>query len=164
MVTIYDITPDELVKKAAEELKKNGNIKAPAWTVYAKTGRHKERPPVEEGWWYVRCAAVLRSVYRLGPIGVSKLRTKYGGKKNRGMKPERFFRGSGSVIRKALQQLEAAKFVKKVEKDIHKGRIITPEGKSFLDTIALSILKTKPMHVKKVEVKKEAKTEDTGAE
>ena len=45
-------------------------------------------------------------IYRHGPIGVSKLRTKYGGKKNRGHKPEHFYKGSGSVARKVLQQFE----------------------------------------------------------
>ena len=68
-----------------------------------------------------------------GPIGVSKLRNMYGTKKNRGVKPEHFCKGSGKIVRVILQQLEAEGFVKKVEKDIHKGKIITPKGQSFLD-------------------------------
>ncbi len=143
MATIYDIDPNELIEKAGLEFKKLG-IKKPSWSDFVKTGRHKERPPANTDWWYFRLAAILRSVYKLGPIGVSKLRTKYGGRKNRGHKPDKVFRGSGSIIRKALQQLEENGFVKKIEKDVHKGRIITPKGTSFLDKIASQIYKPRP--------------------
>jgi small subunit ribosomal protein S19e len=145
---IYDIYPNDLIEKAAEELKKNEAIKAPVWATFAKTGVHKERAPADPDWWYARVAAVLRAVCTLGPIGVQKLRTKYGGKKNRGHQPSIFRKGSGSVIRKALQQLDKAGFTKFEEKGVHKGRIITKEGKLFLKKVADSI---------KPKVKKEAK-------
>ena len=106
MASVYDANPNELVEKAAGELKKV--IKAPDWSRYVKTGVHKERPPADLDWWYKRAAAVLRKVYILGPVGTNKLRAKYGGKKNRGYKPEKFFRGSGKIIRSILQQAEAA--------------------------------------------------------
>ena len=138
---MYDVDSQALILKTAEELKKVPEIKAPAWASFVKTGMHKERSPVDNEWWYKRVASVLRTVYRLGPIGVSKLRTKYGGKKNRGVKKEHFFKGSGNIIRKSLQQLEKAGFVKFAEKGVHKGRVITPKGKSFLDKIATNLKK-----------------------
>ena len=156
MTTVYDVDAQELILKAAEELKKIPEIKAPAWAPFVKTGMHKERPPVNSEWWYIRTASVLRAIYRMGPIGVSKLRTKYGGKKNRGVKKEHFFKGSGNILRKSLQQLEKAGFVKFADKGVHKGRIITPKGKSFLDKIASQIQGIKPKHELKVqETKKE---------
>ena len=156
MTTVYDVDAQELILKAAEELKKIPEIKAPAWAPFVKTGMHKERPPVNGEWWYIRTASVLRAIYRMGPIGVSKLRTKYGGKKNRGVKKEHFFKGSGNILRKSLQQLEKAGFVKFADKGVHKGRIITPKGKSFLDKIASQIQGIKPKHELKVqETKKE---------
>ena len=97
---------------------------------------HKERPPVKNDWWYVRAASILRKIYRLGPIGVSKLRVNYGGKKNRGYKPEHFYKGSGNILRKVMQQLEKEGFVKIDLKSRHKGRVITAKGKKFLDDIA----------------------------
>lgn len=157
MATIYDIPVNELIEKTAEKLKEIKEIQPPEWAAYVKTGRHKERPPVNNGWWYIRTAAVLRSVYKLGPIGVSKLRIKYGGKKNRGHKPERFFKGSGNIIRKILQQLEKAGFLKQAEKARHKGRILTPAGKSFLDKISIQLYKE--MKVKKKEEEKEVKAQ-----
>ncbi|MBN2111795.1 40S ribosomal protein S19, partial [Candidatus Woesearchaeota archaeon] len=115
-----------------------------------------------EDWWYVRAASILRKVSMLGPVGVSKLRTLYGGKKDRGMKPEKFMKGSGNIIRKALQQLEKAGLAKQAEKGTHKGRVITPKGKSLLDKAAVKIQKSSPKKAeekqKKIEVKKEEKS------
>ena len=139
MTTIYDVDPSKLIKKVSEELKKIDEIKAPEWAKYAKTGASKERPPIEEDWWYARTASILRKIYMLGPMGVSKLRKKYGGKKNRGHKPEKFYKGSGNIIRKSLQQLEKAELIKQVVKKGHKGRIVTAKGKKFLDNISKGI-------------------------
>lgn len=135
MGTIFDVNTNELIAKAAEELKKLNNVKEPDWAKFVKTGAHKERPPMDPEWWYKRAAAILRTVYINGPIGVNKLRIKYGGKKDRGHKPEEFRKGSGKVIRLILQQLEKEELVKFVEKGSHKGRIITPKGQSFLDKV-----------------------------
>ena len=144
MVSIYDVDPTELIKKAAEMLKENENIKPPVWADFVKTGRHKERPPAEKGWWYIRAAAVLRSVYKLGPIGVSKLRSKYGGKKRRGMKPEHFYKGSGAIIRKVLQQLEKSGFISQAQRGAHKGRVVTKKGRSFIDKVAAQMGREMP--------------------
>ena len=162
MGTIYDCDQSELVEKASGELKKINAVKAPSWAAFVKTGVQKERPPANRDWWHTRAASVLRQIYRKGPIGVSKLRTAYGGKKNRGYKTEHFYRGSGSILRKILQQLEAAGFVKKEEKNIHKGRVLTAEGKKFLDAVALQISVIRPQQKK--EVKSESKKEDAKEE
>jgi len=44
-------------------------------------------------------------------------------------------KGSGSVVREALQQLEKAGYVKKIKK----GRQMTPAGQAFLDDMAHKI-------------------------
>jgi len=156
-MSMHDIYPNDLIEKVAEKLKEIEVIKAPVWAAFAKTGAHKERAPVNYDWWHVRSAAVLRSIAILGPIGVSKLRKKYGGKRRRGHKPGHFTKGSGSVIRKILQQLEKAELIKFVEKGVHKGRIIAPKGKSLLDKVSVELAKQKPKREKKVEAKKEIK-------
>jgi small subunit ribosomal protein S19e len=141
MTQIMLVDANELVRRAAEELKKGKLVTPLEWSKLVKTGHHKERMPENPDWWYYRAAAILRAVAKLGPIGTSKLRTKYGGKKNRGHKPEHVYKASGSIIRKILQQLETSELVVKAEKDVHKGRILTPKGQSFLDKIAISIIK-----------------------
>ncbi len=166
MANVYDVPAGELIVKVAEKLKHIPEIKPPEWAAFVKTGRHKQRHPIREDWWYIRAASVLRAIYRFGPIGVSKLRRKYGGKKNRGMKPERFYKGSGSIIRKILQQLEKSGLVEKAEKDLHKGRILTPKGKSFLDKTASELLKStlKQEKKEKIEEKKEEKPKEVPKE
>ena len=159
MTTMYDAESQELILKAAEELKKVPDVKPPAWAPFVKTGMHKQRPPVSADWWYVRVASVLRTVYRLGPVGTQKLRTKYGGKKNNGVKQEHFYKGSGNILRKSLQQLEKAGFVKQAEKGIHKGRIVTPKGRAFLDKIATQLIGKMPRQEAKAEPKAAEKTE-----
>ncbi|MBN2454852.1 30S ribosomal protein S19e [Candidatus Woesearchaeota archaeon] len=165
MAKTFKVDQGKLIREAAEELKKISEIKPPKWAVFVKTGAHKERPPVDKDWWYVRGAAVLRSVYKLGPVGVQKLRMKYGGKKNRGVAAEHFYKGSGNIIRKLLQQLEAADLIKKDAKGVHKGRVITGKGQSILDKAGLKIggkpvkkaVAEKPKHEAKEKPKAEAK-------
>ena len=155
-MTIYDVDPTELIDETAKELQKIEEIKAPEWASFVKTGANRERPPTREDWWYVRAASVLRKVRLKGPIGISKLRTLYGGLKNRGHKPEQFRRSSGNILRKILQQMEKAELVKKDKKGVHKGRVITPKGIKLMNNVAKKISGKKPVEVKpKAEEKKE---------
>ena len=140
MATILDVNVCKLITEAGKALKLQKVVNMPDWAKFVKTGTAKERCPIDEDWWYYRAASILRKVYLDGPIGVSKLRTKYGSKKNRGHKPEEFRRASGKIIRLILQQLEKSELVKTDMKDVHKGRVITPKGKSFLDKVATTIL------------------------
>ena len=140
MTTVYDVPADLLINQVSKQLKEEKEIKQPEWADFVKTGVHKERRPENSDWWYVRCASILRRVYIDGPIGINSLRTSYGGKKDRGSKPEKFKKGSGSIIRVGLHQLEKAGLVGKIES----GRIITPQGKSFLDKASNTVKKEIP--------------------
>ena len=133
MTTIYDKKPQEVIQKTAESLKKE--IVMPGCAKFVKTGHAKQRPPEDQDWWYKRAASILRKIYSHGPIGTNKLKKKYGSKKNRGHKPEAYQESSGKIIRVILQQLEQKQLIKQEAKGVHKGRVIAPKGKSFLDKI-----------------------------
>jgi len=133
---MQDVDQGKLVHALAAELKRQHVVVPPDWAAYAKTGNSRDRPPVDDDWWYVRSASVLRMVYLLGPIGTQKLRVKYGGRKNRGYAPDKFFPAAGNHLRKILQQLEAAQLVKQDAKDVHKGRVVTPLGRKLLHAVA----------------------------
>lgn len=148
-MTRYDVPVNELILKTAAELEKIPELTPPAWSDFVKTGVHKERAPVQKNWWHIRAAAILQTLQKRGPIGVSKLRTKYGGRKNRGHQPEKFCRASGNIIRKILQQLEKAGLAAKAEKGTHKGRIITPQGIKLLGKTAEEIMKEKKITIPK---------------
>lgn len=133
MSNVFDVAADELIPRIAEELKKSKEVTPPAWSSYAKTGAFKERRPTSDNWWFVRCASILRRLYVKGPTGVARLRTAYGGRKRRGVRPGHFARGSGSIIREALQQMEKAGLV---EHEKGTGRRLSNKGRSFLDRLA----------------------------
>ncbi|MCD6264322.1 30S ribosomal protein S19e [Candidatus Bathyarchaeota archaeon] len=139
MTTVYDVPADVLIERVATYFKVNvEEIRPPEWAAYVKTGSHVERPPQNPDWWYIRCASLLRKLYLNGPIGVSRLRKMYGGRKRRGTRPEHFRKAGGSIIRHALQQLEKAGFVTKKDRE---GRVLTPRGRSLLDAMAARIKK-----------------------
>jgi len=138
MTSARDIPADRLIELTSDKLKENPAISAPEWSKFVKTGVHKEKPPTQKDWWYSRLAAILRTVYLKGPVGVSRLRAKYGGKKNRGSKPDQVRKGSGKIVRVCLQQLEELELI---QKNGNRGRIVTPKGQSFLNNIAHEILR-----------------------
>ncbi|VVB81597.1 30S ribosomal protein S19e [uncultured archaeon] len=138
---IHDVDATLLIKRVAEELKKDASIKPPAWAPFVKTGVSRERPPVQDDWWFVRSAAVLRKLFLLGPVGTQKLRTIFGGRKNNGYAPDHYYPGSGSVLRKILQQLEKSGLAKQTAKGFHKGRVIGPRGQQLLENVSSVIMK-----------------------
>ena len=127
-MSIITAQPNVLIRQAAAELKKLG-VSRPGWADYVKTGVSRERPPQQADWWETRAAAVLRKLATGRQLGTQRLRRLYGGRKNRGHKPEHVFPASGSVIREILQQLEAAGLVVTVQ---GKGREITSKGRKLL--------------------------------
>lgn len=142
MYTPYDVPPSALIKKVAEKLREVPHIKAPEWAKFVKTGVHKERLPLQSDWWYLRVASVLYQVYMRGPIGLGHLRKIYGGRKDRGSRPEKKAVAAGKIIRTALKQLEEAGFLIKTVK----GRKISSKGQSFLNKIATEI--TEELNIK----------------
>ncbi|MGI0100208.1 MAG: 30S ribosomal protein S19e [Candidatus Micrarchaeaceae archaeon] len=130
MANLYDVKASDAVKLAADRLK--GKIKKPDYVDYVKSGSNKERVPQDPDFWYMRSASVLRQVYLNGPIGVSRLRTRYGSRKEHVMHRRHHRMAGGSIIRDALQALEGLEYVKNTKE----GRVITPKGKSFMDKIA----------------------------
>ncbi len=131
------VDPLELIKSTARYLKENKLVSPPKWALFVKTGVSKDRPPQDPDWWYIRCAALLRKIYLRNALGVSRLRRMYGGRHRMGHRNPHFAPGSGSVIRKALQQLEAAGLVEKTKK----GRIVTAKGRRLIEEISESIMK-----------------------
>lgn len=144
MPTAYDAPAGELIDRLAKHLKENiSEISPPAWSEYAKTGAHRERPPQNPDWWYVRCASLLRKLYVRGDVGVSRLRVEYGGNVGRGNSPEHHRRAGGSAIREPLQQLQKAELVT-IDK---KGRKLTRQAIVLLNRTAAEVnkeLKARP--------------------
>lgn len=138
MVKVFDVPADIFIERLAEQLKKDSKIQPPSWAQFVKTGSHAERVPQSKDWWYVRCASLLRKVYIHGPIGLSDLKSAYGGRKQIGYSLAHHRDAGGAIIRKALQQLESAGYITKADS---KGRIPTQEGMKKLDSLSKEIHK-----------------------
>lgn len=136
MTTVYDVPAEPVIRKVAEQLKNEKAIDAPEWAPFVKTGRHREKPPEDPDWWYIRLGAVLRKVAMHGPIGSERLAALYGGAKDRGSKPDKATAGSGSIARTALQHLEEAGLVVNIK---GRGRTVTPKGRKLLDNSAHAV-------------------------
>jgi len=146
MTTFYDVPADLLNPALAGKLADVESITRPQWADFVKTGVHRERPPTQENWWELRCAALIRKIAREGPIGVNALAQAYGGRKDNGAHPNTPAMGSRHIIRTALQQLEDAGFVARKEtktvssvegdQKLFSGRIVTSSGQKILDEVA----------------------------
>lgn len=135
-----EVPSDVLIDRLSKYLKENvGEVAPPTWSLTAKTGSHKDRPPSNYDWWYVRCASLLRKMYLHGPTGIARLRVEYGGRLRKGTHIEHNRAAGGSAIREPLQQLQKAGFIAIEAK---KGRKLTAEGVSLLNKMAADILKT----------------------
>lgn len=140
MVTIYDAPADEVISALADRLQ--DEISEPEWATYVKSGSGNEFPPDQPDFWYARAASILRRVAIDGPVGVERLTTVYGNKKEGstryGVAPNHRTDGSDKIVRTILQQLEDAGFVR--DSPGENGRIVTADGQRFLDSTAGSVL------------------------
>jgi small subunit ribosomal protein S19e len=139
-MSIYTVEPAKLIQSIAEKLKEYPEIFPPEGSRFWKTAFFKELAPVEEDFWYIRCASLLRKINKFKEIGVNRLRKKYGGRNRKGSGLNHSAKASGKIIRVALQQLEKANLIEITEKN---GRKIAKEGHSLLERTAYSILRKK---------------------
>jgi len=140
MTSINSANAQEYNLKLAEALKQVPEFEEPEWAGFVKSGPSKERPIEDADFWHKRAASILRQIYKKKIVGVKRLRTKYGSKKNRGYAPEHFKRASGKIIRTILQQADKAGFTEiattvKGVKERRPGRQLTQKGKEFLEEI-----------------------------
>ncbi len=140
MNSVYELNAQEYNLKLAEALKKVPEIKQPKWSKFVKSGPAKARPIEDPDFWYKRAASILKQIYKKKIVGVSRLKTKYGSKKNRGYAPEEFRRASGKIIRTILQQCDEAGFteIAKAIRGVRErkpGRQLTKKGREFMEGI-----------------------------
>ena len=133
---VYDLQAQEYNDKLAEILKSMPEFEQPDWSRFVKTGVSKIKPPTDNDYWFKRAASILRQIYVHKTVGVNRLKTRYGSKYNRGMKPEVFRRASGKIIRVILQQSESAGLLEKYnEPGKRAGRKMTEKGTELLEGI-----------------------------
>jgi small subunit ribosomal protein S19e len=133
MTDIKSKEPHKYNKNLAEALKKLPEFHPPEWIDFVKTSAHKLRPTSEQDFWHKRSASILRQIYVKEIVGVNRLRSRYGGRKKRGVKPSEFRKAGGKIIRTILQQAEKAGLIEKAKQGKKSGRKLTQKGKEFLE-------------------------------
>lgn len=102
----------------------------------------------------MRAASIAYQLYIRGKVGISALRTHYGGKQRNGVRPPHHRQGTGKVIRYCLKQLEDAGLVGLVKFQQEDGtetidkKILTKKGTTDMDRIASQIVKEKKKNKK----------------
>jgi len=142
MTTYHDVPADLLIGELSARLSEVDSINPPEWSKIVKTGTHRERPPAQDNWWYIRSAAVLRKVGKLGPIGANHMAQHYGGPKDRGVKPNRAVAGSRNISRTVMQQLTTAGLIQSkmnLSGTVNHGKVLTPAGQKMLDSVAHAV-------------------------
>lgn len=136
-VTVRDVEAADFIKAYAAFLKRSGRLETPQWLDTVKTGTHKELPPSDPDWFYVRAASIARHIYLRSHVGVGRLQKHHGGAINRGSRPSHHRNASGSVERRAIQSLEKLGVL---EKDPRGGRKVSQAGQRDLDRIAYGLV------------------------
>jgi len=134
MGSVYEIPHREFNEKLAKALKEIQEFNAPEWSLFVKSSASRKRPPETTDFWHKRAASILRQIYINRIVGVNKLKTRYGGTKDRGVRGAKFKQGSGKIIRTILQQADAAGLTEKADGK-KKGRKLTQHGIKFLEEI-----------------------------
>lgn len=88
-------------------------------------------------------------LYIRGKVGVSALKSHYGGKQRNGVRPPKHHQAAGKCIRYCLKQLEDAGLVGQVKyqqengSEQSAGKTLTKKGTTDMDRIASTIVKEK---------------------
>lgn len=105
MEQAYRIKAAPLIEAIKETLKNNGNITLPKDSDLIKTSHGKQYTPEDSNWFYTRMAAIVRTAMCKGTVSLKSLERKYSCRKNAGVRPSRYAKGSNFVIESAIEQL-----------------------------------------------------------
>ncbi|CAL5990672.1 Ribosomal_protein S19 [Hexamita inflata] len=132
-ITVCDIPANKFIEQYAQQLKREGKIAQPAWSVFVKTGRAQQYSPENADWFYVRSAAIMRRLYCQGTNGMTDLRRMFGMAKDGTVVPRKFKLAGGAIITQICKQLKQQGLVEIVAGE---GRKLTDKGKKALDAFA----------------------------
>ncbi|KAM0681100.1 Rps19ep [Glugoides intestinalis] len=105
MESVYRVKAIPLVAAIKETLKNMSEIELPKNHDLIKTSHGKQYSPEDPNWFYTRMASVVRAAMRKGSVSLKGLARKYSCRKNAGVRPSRYSKGSDFVIQSAIEQL-----------------------------------------------------------
>lgn len=157
--SIKDVNADLFIRLYAQHLKLHGKVTMPKWCTFVKTGKGKHLAPIDDDWYYMRAASILRKLYYKPDTGVCGLRKIYSCNQRRGVVPNHKSLASGKIIRTILQQFENLGFIE--QNPQKKGRRLTEKGQNAVNSFARYInTKIHKLDKVKEEVKKQVNEEE----
>jgi small subunit ribosomal protein S19e len=109
-----------------------------------KTSHGNELSPLDADWFYYKAAAIVRQIYvsKSRNVGVGTLKTFFGRKKRNGVRPPKFIRSAGKIVRVIVRQLTPT-FIEPLHVSTENtlGLGITKGGRAQLDKIANKVMK-----------------------
>lgn len=131
MEQVYRVKAAPLIEAIKETLKSNDAIVPPKDSDIIKTSNGKQQAPEDINWFYVRMASIVRYAMCKKRVSLKGLARKYSCRKNVGVRPSKYARGSEFVIESAIKQLINIGWFN----FSNKSDILTPTAKEVLGEI-----------------------------
>ena len=110
-----------------------------------KAGHGNDTHPVDADWLFHKAAAVARQIYisKSQDIGLGSLKAIFGRKKRGGVRPPKYVKAGGKVLREVVKQLKLNGYVDNyaTQEGSTFGLVLTKTGRSELDKIANRLVK-----------------------
>ncbi|KAI5170372.1 small subunit ribosomal protein S19e [Pancytospora epiphaga] len=135
MEQVFRVRATPLLQAIEDILKNNEKINLPKDHDLIKTGSGRQFSPEQSDWFYKRMAAIVRQAMCKGRVSLTGLGYRYGNRKNRGVRPSGFARGSNFVNGAAIAELEKIGWFSFSNKD----DILTSEAKAVLGDIVAKV-------------------------
>lgn len=105
MEGVYRTKALPLIEAIQETLKTKTEIELPKNCDLIKTSHGKQYSPESPFWFYTRMASIVRTAMCKGTVSLKGLSQKYSCRKNGGVRPSRYAKGSEFVNESAIEQL-----------------------------------------------------------
>ncbi len=119
------------------------------WSYLVKSGHANELSPLDPDWLFYKAAAIARQIYvsKSINVGVGTLKAFLGKKKRNGVRPPRYSKAGGKVIREIVSQLKKNGYVENYanQEGSTFGLVLTKAGRAELDKIASRLIKDRPL-------------------
>lgn len=126
----YRVNPHKLTEAIKTKLEAE-KISMPENGDLIKTGSGRQYNPQNSDWFVTRMASILRQAACKGTISLTGLSYRYGVRKNRGVRPTKFARGSQYVISKAIENLKELGLINFENSE----SIVTEKGVKMIEAI-----------------------------
>lgn len=105
MEEVYRVKAAPLIEAIKETLRGKPEVVLPENSDLIKTSHGKQYSPDDQYWFYARMASIVRTAMCKGTVSLKGLSRKHSCRKNVGVRPSKYAKGSEFVNQSAVEQL-----------------------------------------------------------